>query len=276
MVTVEQKGEHKGTTGDRVLQVIQLFYTVKPSWSVEEAARELDISVSTSYRYFRGLLAVGMLAPSSAGQYVLGPAFIEIDRFIRNNDPVLQRAAPVMRWLREQAGNEVTVLLCRVYRDRVMCVHQERSPDAPPDCVGYERGKPMPLFRGATSKVILAHLPGRMLRRIFAANGPAIQEAGLGESFDIFKAALKAIRSTEALTTWGEVDPGRVGIAAALFDGDRNVLGSISVVLPREREREVRPRGLTLVSLVAAAAHTMNEDLRCLSTAEPEIEDPDS
>ncbi len=266
MVAVEQKG----TTGDRVLQVIQLFYTVKPLWSVEEAAHELDISVSTSYRYFRGLIGAGMLVPAAAGQYVLGPAFIEIDRFIRNNDPVLQRAVPVLRWLRDQVGDAVTVLLCRVYGDRVMCVHQERAPDDAPDSVGYERGKPMPLFRGATSKVILAHLPARSLRRIFAANGPAIREAGLGDSLEAFKAALKAIRATEALVTRGEVDPGRVGIAAPLFGGDRNVLGSLSVVIPRDRE--ARPGGITLPSLVAAAARTVNEHLAALSIDGPAAE----
>ena len=36
----------------------------------------------------------------------------------------------------------------------------------------------------------------------------------------------------------GEIDPGRVGIAAPIFDRDRAVLGSLSFVLPAPRADE--------------------------------------
>ena len=54
-----------------------------------------------------------------------------------------------------------------------MCVHQVigRGPQEP---VSYERGRLMPLFRGATSKIILAHLPARTLKSLFEQNGGEI------------------------------------------------------------------------------------------------------
>ena len=45
-------------------------------------------------------------------------------------------------------------MLCRLYRNQVMCVHQETTPVPPDFAIGYERGRPLPLYRGAASKII--------------------------------------------------------------------------------------------------------------------------
>ena len=45
------------------------------------------------------------------------------------------------------APADSTVLLCRIFRETVLCVHQVTGADRPAP-VSYERGRPMPLFRG--------------------------------------------------------------------------------------------------------------------------------
>src|SRR5690606_9934917 len=88
-----------------------------------------------------------------------------------------------------------------------------------------------PLYRGATSRVILANLPLAELERLWQRDGAAIAQAGYPSTFAGFLAELEPLRETKACTTHSEVDAGQAGIAVALFDGQK-VLGSVSVVIP--------------------------------------------
>jgi DNA-binding IclR family transcriptional regulator len=112
-----------------------------------------------------------------------------------------------------------------------MCIHQimGRGPQEP---VSYERGRLMPLYRGATSKIILAHLPARTLKALFAHDVGEIAGAGLGANWEEFRRGLAVMRRAGVNVSRGEIDPGRVGVAAPIFDKERAVLGSLSLALP--------------------------------------------
>lgn len=220
-------------SADRLLGILSLFSVDKPAWTVEETARAINVSVSQTYRYINSLVKACMLEPAAGGAFVLGSAFVEYDRQIRLCDPMLQAARPVMLELARLAPDTATVLLCRRYHDRVMCVHQEvgYAPQAP---VGYERGRPMPILRGAASKAILAHLTVRMLRRIFQDHQNETAAAGLGADWEEFRAALAAIRRQGYAVTSAEIDEGRIGLAAPIFEGKEGVIGSVGFALAQE------------------------------------------
>jgi DNA-binding IclR family transcriptional regulator len=217
-------------SGDRLLAVLALFTAEAAQWTVDGVAEELGVSVPTTYRYFKKLTKAGLISPVSGAGYTLGPAIIQMDRQIQISDPMLNAARGVMIALARDAGDGATVLLCRLFHDRVMCVHQimGRGPQAP---VSYERGRLMPLFRGATSKIILAHLRSRTLKALFTREAAEIAAAGLGGSWEEFRRGLAAIRRAGVCVSHGEIDAGRVGIAAPVFDRERTVLGSLSIAL---------------------------------------------
>jgi DNA-binding IclR family transcriptional regulator len=226
-------GLRNTSSGDRMLAVLGLFTIERSEWTVDVAAEELGVSATTAYRYFKRLTNAGLPSPVSRASYVLGPAIVQMDRQIQICDPMLRAARSVMRDLIHYAPDGSVLLLCRLFHDRVMCVHQIMGP-APHDSVSYDRGRLMPLFRGATSKIILAHLPPRTLKSLFMQNAIAISEAELGDSWEEFRQRLATLRRSGAAGTHGELDPGRVGIAAPIFEG-HSILGSISFVLPAER-----------------------------------------
>jgi DNA-binding IclR family transcriptional regulator len=239
------------SSGDRLLSVLDLFSVDRPQWTVDAAAIALGVSATTAYRYFKRLTKAGLITPVSGAGYALGPAIIQLDRQIQICDPMLTAARAVMVDLIQYAAEGSTILLCRLFHDRVMCVHQVmgRGPQEP---VSYERGRLMPLYRGATSKMILAHLPTRKLKSLFAHDAREIAAAGLGRSFDEFRRILAALRRAGVVVSRGEIDPGRLGIAVPVFDRDRTVLGSLSFVLPASRTDEQRIA--RLVSLTVAGA----------------------
>jgi len=213
---------------DRLHLILRLFTAERPLWTVEEAAEALGVSLSTAYRQFGALVRSGLLdAVEGARVYVLGPAVIELDRNIRLSDPLITIAKPAMKWLAEQAQLPCTVLLCRLYRDRVMCIHQEERAGEGGN-VSYERGRPMPLSLGAPSKTILAQLPSRRLSGLI----PILQaEAGPERPFraEEFRRELAAIRRQGYSITRGEVDPGVVGIAVPLATPLRGIVASLGV-----------------------------------------------
>jgi DNA-binding IclR family transcriptional regulator len=246
-------------SGDRLLGVLALFTAAQTRWTVEAAAEQLRVSTTTTYRYFKKLTRAGLITPVSGAGYTLGPAIIQMDRLIQSGDPMLNGARSVMIDLAGQAPEGSTVLLCRLFHDRVMCVHQimGRGPQEP---VSYERGRLMPLYRGATSKIILAHLRPRTLKALFAHDAGEIATAELGSSWEEFRHNLATIRRDGVTVSRGEIDPGRVGVAAPIFDNDRAVLGSLSVALPAALADETLVRRLAPLTVAGAREieRTMN------------------
>jgi DNA-binding IclR family transcriptional regulator len=137
-----------------------------------------------------------------------------------------------MKRLTGQLPPHTVTLLCRLFRSQVMCVHQEFA--ARPDfAISYERGRPMPLFRGAASKSILANMPLRAVKAISQEHQAKFAQAGLGRTWDEVKERLRELRSAGVSVTQGELDPGMCGIAVPLFEATGVVIGSLSVVLPQ-------------------------------------------
>lgn len=249
-----------GSSGDRLLAALQLFTPDEPEWTVEDAAERLGISNPTAYRYFHKLGRTGLICAASRASYVLGPTIIELDRQIQLCDPLLKASRLVMDRLIQHDEFGSTILLCRLFRDRVICIGQAVG-SGPQGPISYERGRPMPLFRGATSKIVLAHLPLRVRKALYEQNRQQAKSWGLGDTWEQFGASLAALRRAGACITAGEIDKGRTGLAVPIFGSDRAVIGSLTFVLPRVRATEsVLDR---LVPLTMAAAREIERAMAC-------------
>jgi len=237
------------TSLGRMLKVLDTFTEAAPIWTVDDIADAYGYTRATAYRYVGELCEAGLLTRVAQGAYALGPRIIELDRQIQRSDPLLHVAEKVMQGLLHPDRGQV-VLLCSLFRDEVLCVHQAGSDKALG--VSYTRGRPMPLFRGATSKVILSWLPERRLIKLYLDHQEEIRKAGLGRTHEEFLASLKAIRRQGYALTRSEVDAGVVGIGVPLFGGERAVLGSLSVVYSEGRFPE-RSADATIAKLTQAA-----------------------
>jgi DNA-binding IclR family transcriptional regulator len=232
-----------------MLSVLDAFSEGAPIWTVDNIAAALGYTRATAYRYVGGLCDAGLLTRVAQGAYALGPRIIELDRQIQRCDPLLSIAEPAIQDLLRPNRGQV-VLLCSLFRETVLCVHLAGHDKAL--AVSYARGRPMPLFHGATSKVILACLPERRLTRLFAGHQAEIRKAGLGRTREEFLAALKSIRRQGCSITHAEVDSGVVGVAVPVFGGEGAVIGSLSVVFSEARFPE-RQTDLVIAALKRAA-----------------------
>ena len=226
------------STSDRLLTLLGLFSGDRSEWSVDEAAAELGISVSNTYRYFRSLTAAGLIVPITAGRYVLGPAIIQLDRQMRLRDPLITAATPVLREFVTAAPPDSVAMLCRYFREQVICVHEEFI-TRPELEVSFDRGLPMPIWRGAPAKVILAHLPLRVIKSIWGKHQREFARYGLGENWTETKASLRRIRNQPSLQTAGELGTPTVGVAAPIFEDGKLIASLGLVTLSRSAEPEI-------------------------------------
>lgn len=245
---------------NRYVSVLRLFTEQRTEWSVQEMAVALDVPASTVYRTVREMVASDFLEPAAEARYRLGACFVEFDRLVRVTDPLYQLGTMLLRDVVAQARVPCVAVLARLYDNRVMCIADYRSTN---DGVysSYERGRPRPLTRGATSKVILAQLPPRRLSKLLD-HAPS-ETASTSKSANKLRDELAAIRKRGYSVTRGEVDRKMVGIAAPVTAPQRALIGSLSLVVPAGALDEAVERRLVL--LVVASAKLLAAEV----TAEP-------
>jgi DNA-binding IclR family transcriptional regulator len=230
------------------MDVLHLFGVEHDAWTIQSMASALAVPQSTVYRTVRDLIRAGLLEPAREAHYRLGAAFVEFDRKIRLTDPLIQIGQPVLRDIVAQAHVPCVGLLSRLYDRTVMCVSDARN-DNSHFRSSYERGRPMPLTLGATSTVILAHLPPRRLAKLLDEQVTAKE----------FQERLRDIRKRGYAVTRGEIDPGLVGIAAPVIGKNVGLTASLTlVVAARDADAGAERR---LVMLVMSAAKLLSEAL---------------
>ena len=232
----------------RLLKILGLFDLSRPVITPEWLMEELGVSRASIYRDLGQLTQAGMLERVADRGYVLGPMVVELDRQIRLADPLLQAAEELLDQLAAQTGG--AVLLCRFHGSKVMCIQQVNGRN-PALSVSYERGRAMPLYRGATSRIILACLPQPQLKQLWAAERQTLVAAGLPDDYARLAQVLAGIRQVGYCITEGEVDPDAVGFAVPLKDGE-HLLGSLSAVMPAAT-LTAELRKITLSRLQSAA-----------------------
>jgi DNA-binding IclR family transcriptional regulator len=210
----------------KILQVLRLYDEQRPVLRAAEIARHLGVSPATAYRCIRDLEQAGLLECIGGGLYVLGPAIVEMDRKVRIADPLIAAASDISRGLSERTRG--TVLLCRLHGLKVLCVHSVAG-TAAPRINDYERGRAMALYRGATSRAILAYLPATLLQRLIDEDSAGLRRAGWPAELPALQRRLEAHRKEGVQMSAGEVNPQARGWGVPLFVGQQ-LVGSLSVV----------------------------------------------
>ena len=250
----------------RYMHILRLFDERHAEWTIADMAAALSVPGSTAYRTVRDMLGGGLLEAAGDAHYRLGPCFIEYDRLIRITDPLYAAGIPILQEVVTQARVPCVAVLARLYNGLVMCVADAAAPGAAIQ-TSYERGRPRPLTRGATSKAILAQLPARRLTRLLAQSPEPdeVPASGGGDAArsrpvpQALRTELAAIRKSGYSITRGEVDRGLLGIAAPIALPSRDLVGSLSIVLQASATDRSIERRIAL--LVVSTASLLSEEL---------------
>jgi DNA-binding IclR family transcriptional regulator len=114
---------------------------------------------------------------------------------------------------------------------------------------------------------VLPFLPRTQLKRIYAALAGECRRAGLGRTWREFSDALAPIRSKGYVIGHGELDPHVIGIAAPIFADNKRVLGSLTLIVGKQRYEETDKQHL--LQSVLRASHCITHALNRLSESAP-------
>jgi DNA-binding IclR family transcriptional regulator len=210
----------------RVFAILGLFSRTRSIWQTDEIIESLGYSRASGYRYVKELVDAGFLQKVAAGRYALGPRIVELDYQLRQSDPVLLAAAPIMDALAHRS--RLNVVLSALYgRDRVIDLHHARV-DGPD--LAYGRGRLRPLFRGAAPKVLIASLPRASLQRLYNARAGEIAAAQLGDTWEEFRRCMNAVREACMYVSLGEVERHLGAAAVPVLNHDGEVLAALALV----------------------------------------------
>lgn len=250
------------------LAVLSLFSPEEPVWTAERIIERLGLTRPTGYRYVRELVSVGFLVRVATGCYALGPRIIALDYQIRQSDPLLKAGLPVIQGLVAACGCEINLI--GLYGEEIVTTHQQHGVERLP--LSFGRGRPMPLFRGAGSKIIVANFASAKLKRLYAAHAVEAGLHGMGSDWDSFKRTMALIRRAGYARSDGELDADFVGIAAPVFNADGEILGSVIAALSRAR------LGITdldlLIGLITSAGRRISSDIELIGHPRARMESP--
>jgi DNA-binding IclR family transcriptional regulator len=244
------------TSLTRMLAVLDLFTSDRPSWTADSIARELGYTQPTVYRYLRELQQSGLLRDEAASSFVLGPRVIELDYQMRTGDPLLVASQKPMRALMQSTGCDVA--LVGVCGSHVITLAYEPGPQGMR--ASYGRGRRMPVFRGAMSHSLLSALSRPQLRKLYASNLEEAQASELARDWDGLLCELRKLRQQGYTTSEGVLDPGNAGVAVPLTSSSHAVTAALGFVMPKEN--------FSLVGIdraVPALQHCRDEILKNLS-----------
>lgn len=238
----EGKDRNFVTALARGLDVLRCFRPGEVSLTNLDLSERTGLPKPTISRLTHTLCQLGYLVHDPvSGTYRLGVGVLQLGFGVLAGMDICDRAADVLRTLRNGPNSYITAALAEMHRAEVVYVAVHRSREDV--SLSMHVGARLPLFRSAIGRAILAGLPDEA-RDVAIAQG--VQD-GVGTAAELTQAVKKACdeyRSKGYCTGYGEWRADVNGIAVPVFslDGARvfglNVGGPAFHVSPLELERD--------------------------------------
>lgn len=234
-------------TSERVLLVLRLVASYGHPVSASELMAASGLTKSTLYRLLASLRRWGFILEVDK-LYAPGPACLQLSLNFDAVTLLAQHAQDAMQMLLEQT-NETVAVTVAMQREAV-CISM-LEPRQSLRC-SFEKGRSLPLHRGATAKCLLAHLAPAISQQILTSTYP-----------DMFVRAerqqeLETIRQQGYACSDSEVDEGVWGVSVPLLTRERYLLGALSLMAPSLRAAN---RQQALIEATRAAAEHIHNSL---------------
>lgn len=205
---------------ERALSILDCFSSGRPSLSLTELARASGLSLSTALRILGTLEARNYIHKSAEdGRYYLGFQLARIGNVALSNMDVCRIAQPYLRELRDQFRESVGIYLR--HGDSRTCV--TRLEGTQPLRFVPVIGNTLPLTRGASGRVLLAHMPAEDADRLLSQDPFTSRDE------------LSLVRELGFARSLGERDPAVESVAAPIFNSQGQVFAAVFVTGPKGR-----------------------------------------
>ncbi len=210
---------------EKALVVLAALARAGKAVTVRDLLQITALPQSSLYRQIALLKKWGLVQEhAQSGLYEPGPLCLQLAWGYDQHSWLLQAARPELEKLTAATG-ESAGLLCYL-QAQVICLDMQESQHAL-RC-SFAKGRSTPLWRGASAKVLLAHLPESELQQLWPIlNDPALQAE--------LSAGFAAIRAQAYACSEHEVDQGVWGVSVPILNPQQQLLASLSLMAPSAR-----------------------------------------
>jgi DNA-binding IclR family transcriptional regulator len=246
-IPTQSRASRPRRTLDRFVDVLAALVEAGRPMSAAELADGAGLPLSSTYRLVQSLERHGFVERRPRGTIALGLRLLELARHVedRLRPSLVEPAEPIMQELAREHGE--TVLLTAPVGATSIGLASVESPQ--PIRLTYGRWRLAPLTRGASGKVLLAHLDEERAEEVLASADGDLD-------VHVLRVELAEIRRRGYAASNGELDEGASGVAAPVFDASGRLVAALTVAGPTERIRATEP---VLAPAVVAAARTLGD-----------------
>jgi IclR family transcriptional regulator, KDG regulon repressor len=211
---------------ERALDIL-LCFASGGEWGLTELAGRVDLHKSTVHRLLATLEDKGFVTRDAAtDKYRLGLSVLELSAHLSRSDDPSVVLLPEMERLRDELSETISLYIRdRSERVRIQAVQSTQA---------IRRvaavGARMPLFVGASSKVLLAFADA--IDRNAVINDPEWPQA---VERDAFISQLDEIVAAGYATSFEEREPGAAAVSAPIFNRAGKLVAALSVSGPSNR-----------------------------------------
>ncbi|MFB4167336.1 IclR family transcriptional regulator [Virgibacillus sp. JSM 102003] len=209
-------------------KILQLFHTHGTPLHIDLILNETDVPRSSLYRHIKNLIEAGLIEAIGKGMYAPGWLADEISRVKRGSlDPLIKASLPIMQEINRESGESVNLTVVNGSKVRVLA-HFESMHNLK---FSFVEGQILDIFKGASSKVLLANLEEK--HRQFLIESNLTHEEG-----EVLNQEIEQIRKVGYSITNSEVDDNAIGISVPILKGGKYVLGGLSIAGPAFRIKD--------------------------------------
>lgn len=238
---------------DKVMAILEAFPNGVGRLEPTAVALALGISTPTAYRLMKAMAEHGLLEQDERG-YRLGVALLHLGSRVADGLDVRHVARAHMEWLRNQTSENAELHLRHGHNRVPIEVVPSPLNLRPMGQVGV----PLPVYGGASAKVLLAWLePDERISLALASH----QRDGGDVPFDsaTFEHRLAATREQGYAVSDGEREPGVAAVAAPIKDRFGGVVAAMVLSAPSARLKKKAARTAGIHATIEAAARVSRD-----------------
>ena len=219
-------------TLERGLDILLLCAAHEPGGlPLATVMERLNLARSTTYRLVKVLRDRGFLrSGGKPGQIELGYQLVHLGKIADARAELSAASLPVLQDLVDALGETAFVTVRSGWR--ALCLEQVESTRA--IRLSYRKGQQLPLYAGASGKIVLAHMREREQEQVLSGQLQVFTDERFVEP-DRIRRDLAAIRRQGYAITRGEIDPDASAICVPIVLWDGKFIGGLNIAGPTVR-----------------------------------------
>jgi DNA-binding IclR family transcriptional regulator len=218
-------------TLDNSLELLKYFTKQTPAWGVRELAKEMKMNHTVVYRILSTFESHGFLVQNQeTKKYELGIKFWEYGQLVQDRLRPSDIIYPIMKGLSEETGESIFL----TWLDGMEGIYVEIAESSQQIKYAVTIGSKIPLYAGASSKVIMAYLPRERQEAIIQKGLKPFTDKTIVSPEQLL-ADLEEIRQKGWCFSVGEYSDSVFGLAVPLFNHRQEIIASLTIAGPEYR-----------------------------------------